>query len=305
MTPSPRFAAIVLAAALTAGSALAAQAPAPVPSRAPQPVSRAQETTPASPSSIRTVSDDDAERTRERLRLILRQHPPSLADVLRLDPSLLSSDAYLASYPDLAAFLAQHSEVAHNPGFFVGSPRSEWQQTTPPQAGARAVQQMFDSLMVFAGLAILMGLVGWALKTLVEHRRWLRMSLVQTEAHTKVLDRLASNEDLLAYIQTPAGSRFLESAPIPLEGPRSISAPIGRILFSAQAGTVVTFLGVGLLYVSARLAGNPNINDAAPIVYTMGVVTIAIGVGLLTSSVLAYVLSRRLGLLDAPASSHA
>ena len=258
------------------------------------------------PDGTRIVSDDNAEATREKLRVILRQHSPSLADVLRLDPSLLSNDAYLAPYPDLAGFLAQHPEVAHNPGFFVGASRNEWnQQSEPHQAAARAIDNMFGYLMVFSGLATLMGLIGWALKTLVDHRRWLRQSKVQTEAHTKVLDRLSSNEDLMAYIQTPAGRRFLESAPIPMEGARSFGAPIGRILFAAQAGTVVTFLGAGILYVSGRLVTNPNINDAAPFLFVVGIVAIAIGVGLFVSSGIAYVLSKHLGLLEGPSSSHA
>ena len=32
---------------------------------------------------------------------------------------------------------------------------------------------------------------------LVDHRRWLRQSKVQTEVHTKLLDRFTSNDDLL------------------------------------------------------------------------------------------------------------
>ena len=63
-------------------------------------------------------------------------------------------------------------------------------------------------------LAVVTGVV-WLIKTLVDYRRWSRLSKIQTEVHNKVLDRMQSNEDLLAYIQTPAGRRFLESTPIP------------------------------------------------------------------------------------------
>ena len=94
----------------------------------------------------------------------------------------------------------------------------------------------------------------WLIKTLVDHRRWSRLSKIQTEVHNKVLDRMQSNEDLLAYIQTPAGKRFLESAPIPIESPRSIGAPLGRILWSAQAGAVLTVLGLGIALVSPQHA---------------------------------------------------
>ncbi len=250
-------------------------------------------------------SGEDAQQTRENLRNILRHHSPSLADVLRLDPSLLSSEAYLAPYPDLTRFLAAHPEVVRNAGYFVGPSRNEWDQNSQQRSTIHDMDDMFGMLLVFSGIVTFMGLVGWGIRTLVEHRRWLRMSKVQTDAHAKVMDRLTSNEDLLAYMQSPAGRRFLESAPLSVEGARSIGAPIGRILFSAQVGTVAAFLGVGLLFVSQRMALNPSISDAAPFPFTAGVVMIAVGIGFLVSSGIAYMLSKHLGLLEGPSSSHA
>ena len=69
----------------------------------------------SSPADERNARD-----TKERLREIFEQYPPSVAQVLRLDPSLLSRADYLALYPTLANFLSQHPEVAHNPVFFLG-----------------------------------------------------------------------------------------------------------------------------------------------------------------------------------------
>jgi hypothetical protein len=117
-----------------------------------------------------------------------------------------------------------------------------------------------------------------------------------------VLDRMQSNEDLLAYIQTPAGKRFLESAPIPMDSPRSIGAPLGRILWSAQAGAVLTVLGIGIEVVSSKA-----IEDVAPPLAAMGAVVIALGIGFLVSAALAYFLTRRFGLLTeaGPASPEA
>jgi hypothetical protein len=314
-----RFAALAAVLSLAAASTLAAQpatgqgpssglrGPAANGGRSPV---RPQEIPPTVRDSglVRVVSDDDAEATREKLRAILRQHSPSLADVLRLDPSLLMSDAYLAPYPDVAAFLAQHPEVAHNPGFFVGTSRTEWNQSpsSTGRDGILAVQDIMEGFLVLTGLVSFMTLIGWSIKKLVDHRRWLRMSKIQTDAHSKVFDRLSSNEDLLAYIQSPAGQKFLESAPLPIEGPHSIAAPIGRILFTAQLGTVITFVGFALVFANRRLAGSvPDYYQAEPFFLTASVLAIAIGVGFLASAGVAYLLSRRLGLLDAPTSSHA
>src|SRR5215217_7815528 len=65
------------------------------------------------------IDDTNARQTRERLREIFELYPPSVAQVLRLDPTLLGRPDYLAPYPMLAAFLGQHPEVAHNPGYYI------------------------------------------------------------------------------------------------------------------------------------------------------------------------------------------
>jgi hypothetical protein len=238
-----------------------------------------------------------AEETRRELEELLRQYPPALPRILRLDPSLLGNQAYLQPYPALAAYLVQHPEIGHNPGYFFsdydsnsGDPR--FRQT--PQD--RAVDMWRNAIEGFTigtvMLAVGAGII-WLIKTLIEHRRWSRLSKIQTEVHNKVLDRMQSNEDLLAYIQTPAGRRFLESAPIPIESPRAIGAPLGRILWSAQAGAVLTVLGIGIEVVSSNA-----IEDVAPPLAAMGAVVIALGIGFLVSAGLAYFLTRRFGLLN-------
>jgi hypothetical protein len=247
------------------------------------------------PAAIARVDDRDANETRERFRQVLQQYPPSLAEVLQLDPSLLTNQAYLSPYPTLAAFLAQHPQIAHNPAFFLGgvSPR-RWEAPNPRVEAIRMWEQMFGGLALIVGLGVVTSVLIWLVRTLIDYRRWLRLSKVQTEVHTKLLDRFSSNEDLLAYIQTPAGRKFLESAPIPLDqGPRSIGAPLGRILWSVQAGFVLALGGVGLQYVSRGI-----VEDAAQPIYAMGVLALMFGIGFVLSAVVSYLLSRRLGLLE-------
>src|SRR5215831_8207810 len=67
---------------------------------------------PIPPQREREPGDENAEQTRQRLEQILQQYPPSLAQVLRLDPSLLSSEDYLSLYPMLSNFLGVHPEIA-------------------------------------------------------------------------------------------------------------------------------------------------------------------------------------------------
>ena len=295
--------ALTCAAVLTAAPA-AAQPPQTPPNMG-QPRPPVEAPPVASPGQVVRFSDDSAQRTREQLRTILRQYPPSLAEVLRLDPSLLGDQRYLAPYPVLASFLASHPEVSRNPSFFVGEPPSDWDQR--PRAGnaARAMADIFQGFTVLAGFLAFFGILGWVLKTTVDYRRWLRLSKVQTDAHVKLLDRFTSNEDLLAYIQTPAGRRFLEAGPIAVDGSRVMGAPHGRILWSLQAGTVVALVGAAFFFVSRRLASDPELAEAAPVLFLIGSIAVAVGLGFLLSAVLAYVVSRRLGILNPPVSPNA
>jgi hypothetical protein len=257
------------------------------------------EATPRDRTAVSTVLQMDADETRRALEDVLKQYPPSLPRILRLDPTLLSNDAYLQPYPQLAEFLKQHSEIAHNPSFFLsqyGDNNSYYRETPQDRAISMWRETIQGFTIASVVLAIASGLV-WLIKTLVDHRRWSRLSKIQTEVHNKVLDRMQSNEDLLAYIQTPAGRRFLESAPIPLESPRSIGAPLGRILWSAQAGAVLTVLGVGIALVSRT-----TLEEVAAPLAAMGAIVMALGIGFLVSSGLAFMLTRRFGLLNGPSA---
>jgi hypothetical protein len=276
-----------------------------------QPVPQAEMTTaaPAAPGTGGPAEREPAMDIRNRLRELLRQHPPAVADVLRLSPRLLTEPSYLEPYPVLAAFLAGHPEIAQNPAFYLGTARQEWD--TDAARRSKAIDEMFAGFGVFAGLMTLLGVLAWLLKSLIDHQRWKRALRVQAEAHTKLVERLTSTEDVLAYAQSPAGRQFLESG-APLEAPRrGVSAPLGRILWSVQMGMVMTVLGLGLFYCSsnfasgARSVADPGLADASPFLFLLGSVTTSVGVGFLLSALLSYLLSRRLGLIGTPESSHA
>jgi hypothetical protein len=241
------------------------------------------------------ASDQPAWETRGELYRLLTQYPPSLPQVLRLDHSLLTNESYLAAYPALAGFLAQHPEVLHNPAFFVGTEESQWPGTPRTQA-IRLIGDVLAGLGVFLIFTLVLSLTAWGIKTFVEHRRWLRLSKIQTDTHSKLLDRLTSNEDLLAYIQTPAGRQFLEAAPVSV-GPRPfpIGAPINRILWSAQAGVILILVGAGLWYARAQV-----IEEAAQVLSVLGVLGMFLGAGFVISAGVAFGISRALGLFETP-----
>ncbi|MGH9421501.1 MAG: hypothetical protein ACRD3J_16100, partial [Thermoanaerobaculia bacterium] len=246
------------------------------------------------------VSDSDSHETRAAFDEILRRYPSEVPRVLKLDPSLMTNQGYLANYPALAAFLAQHPEVAHSPGFYLGS-FSVPDDGTRETSSERVWRNTMESLAIFTIFALITSVLIWLVRTIIDHRRWSRVSKVQADVHNKLMDRFTANEDLLAYIQTPAGKRFLESAPIALDGgPRAISAPIGRILWSVQVGLVLAAAGFGLQYVS-----NSIDKTVSQPLYAMGILGVSIGAGFVLSAIVSYFLSKRLGLWEtaAPAES--
>ncbi len=98
------------------------------------------------------VDEQSARDTRDRLREIFEQYPPSVAQVLRLDPSLLTRAEYLAPYPRLAAYLAQHPEVAHNPVFFIGGSSGPGPFSDSRATSMSAIENVFEGLEVLIGI---------------------------------------------------------------------------------------------------------------------------------------------------------
>jgi hypothetical protein len=283
---------ILLAVAVAVAAAgLRAQA------QEPRPVPQA----PASQPAVVPVFQDtpDADTTRNRLHQLLRQLPPAVGEVLQRDPSLITRQDYLAPYPNLIAFFQQHPEIARNPGFFLG--RYEYYERGPRDQSLEMFQVILAGTGVVAGVSAFLAVLIWMVRSLIDHRRWLRLSRVQAEVHTKLLDRLTTNEDLLAYIQSPAGRRFLESAPITLdEEPRATTAPVSRILWSLQAGLVLAALGSGFWFVQHNVTP-----EAAEGFFIIGVLAVSLGVGFTASAVLSYVVSTRLGLVSRPKTREA
>src|SRR5258707_3034495 len=67
------------------------------------------------------VTDTDSRETREAFHSTLQRYPTEVSRVLKLDPSLMTNQSYLANYPALASFLAQHPEIAHSPTFYLAN----------------------------------------------------------------------------------------------------------------------------------------------------------------------------------------
>lgn len=102
-----------LAASLVDAQTQRLDQPPPAPAKALLP--------PAAAAAAAAMDAVDAEQPRARFHGLLQKHPPAVRRILALDPTLMSSQSYLAFCPDLAAFLAAHPVIARNLSHYVGS----------------------------------------------------------------------------------------------------------------------------------------------------------------------------------------
>ena len=255
----------------------------------------AQETTATTTAAAETTTAVAAEperRSSDEIRTlfsaVIRRSPPELGSILRLDPTLLSDQAFLARYPELAQFVAAHPEVRHHPRFYL----AEFEY---PIDRRTLLDELLEMVSVGFVFVLIVSASVWLVRTIIEQRRWNRLSRTQAEVHNKILDRFGTTEDLLAYIRTPAGTKFLESAPIPLHSERTTNAPMTRVLWSIQIGVVVAVAAIGMLLVSGRFD-----KETAQGLYALGMIGLALGIGFVASAAVSLFLSRRLGLLEPP-----
>jgi len=157
------------------------------------------------------------------------------------------------------------------------------------------LNEIANDIWPFLTFLILVGASLWVLRTVLENRRWKNMLAVQTETHAKLLEKFGSSADMLAYMESEAGRRFLEPPAFEAAHRQGMGFPYGRILWSVQAGIILALLGAGLMF----LRGRVSVDADAPLL-VFGTLGLTIGIGFLLSAGVSYAMSKSFGLLDPP-----
>jgi hypothetical protein len=298
------IASVLLAATLVAGHA---QTPA-------RPAAPARQATPARPPAepgsytpnTPVPTDRDVAATQSQLIKLLRLSP-TLTTVVSRDPSLLSNPEYVAhNNPQLAEFLANHPEVARNPEFYLfthmhpdgGGPdealqREVWPDVYRAPQQRSAFSEFASDLPPLLAFACFLVALTWMTRVFVENRRWGRIFKLQSEVHGRLIDKFTSNQELALYMETEAGKRFLEAAPIPVgfETNQRVPNAVARVLTPLQIGIVLVLLGVGMLGI--RRADH----EMEIPMLIMGTLVLMPGVGFIISAGITWLLAARLGLM--------
>ena len=261
----------------------------------------------------------------QQLISFLAAHPDIYNELLK-QPRLIRDKGYLRQHPELAAFLQEHPEVAQKPSFTEGLPVPPEMASSPvPERGNEALAgpcgpalkiqalqyeldrarsgsspeqsglaRFMNDAYPFLVFVIILGALLWVLRVILENRRWGKVAKVQSEVHSKLLEKFGTSQELLAYMETEAGKRFLESQPFQLEtqGTRANSLPLRTDPIVNTVGSGGALVGVGLLYLRGHLT------EGAEGCLVFGTLASTVGIGFLLSAAASYGLSRHLGLLE-------
>jgi hypothetical protein len=142
---------------------------------------------------------------------------------------------------------------------------------------------MNEDLVVLPALFAMFSWIAWVIFNSI--RRY-RTAKVQAGVQTALVDKLGSSQELLAYVQSDAGSRLVESLGVVR------ASPYGRIIGALQTGVVLIPLGLGLLFLRGRIAGA----DEGFLVF--GTLICTLGIGFILAAAVSYTLSKSFGLLE-------
>jgi hypothetical protein len=247
--------------------------------------------------------DENIEAARSELLRLLRLSP-KLSLAISADPTLLADEAYVSrNNPELAEFLHNHAEVVRNPEFYLFFPnkfparggRPRFEATVWPELqGFEPSNIGWDAPKIIAFLVFVLILVAllWIFRLVLEHSKWNKLSKMQNELYGKLLEKCSTNEELLASFRGSTGKPFSDLTAI--EPPTS--NPLARVFLLLQFGIVLTLAGgISLGFLYAR-AGDPRAGDAR-FLLGLGTLVFALGIGLIISAVVSYLLARHLGLL--------
>ena len=271
----------------------------------------AAQTRPAAPApapiaAAPAVSEKDLAAIQEELIRLLRLSP-TLTTVVARDPSLLSNQDYVSrNNPQLATFIAAHPEIARNPEFYLfthlrpgeGGPdhaleRAVWPEMVQGQERRSPFEGFLNDLPPVVAFACFLGVLAWLVRVFLENRRWGRIFHLQSEVHGRLIDKFSSNQELALYMDTEAGKRFLEAAPIPVgfQPEQRVPNAVARVLTPLQIGIVLSLLGAGFF-----LLRHASPEMEIPML-VLGTVALMPGLGFIISAGVTWVLAARLGLM--------
>jgi DMSO reductase anchor subunit len=146
---------------------------------------------------------------------------------------------------------------------------------------------LMGSLALMASLLVLSGFI-----FLVRSRERSRTADLQAETVRRLIDKLGTSQEAMAYLESESGRMLLEA----ISTPSAHAHPYRRILTAVSVGAVLFCVGVGLLILTGLVPDGEELIRGA-------VVLMSLGAGFLIAAGASYRLSKSWGLLETPSAS--
>lgn len=147
---------------------------------------------------------------------------------------------------------------------------------------------MPDALAPTIVLSIIACVLGWSVWVIAVNKRRNAWGKQVSELHSKLLDRFAGSQDLIAFLEGDAGRKYFESLAF------DVKDSLTRILNGIQLGIALAALGLSLLLV--RSGQDDQLTRKTLLL--IGTPATVLGIGFLVSSVISYHLCKAWGLLN-------
>lgn len=134
------------------------------------------------------------------------------------------------------------------------------------------------------------GMFAWFAWVIFSTVRRYKIAKLQAEVQTKLLEKVGSGQELLAYAQTEAGKELLQSLKVERVSPH------GRIIGALQTGIILLLFGAALLLL------RNHVSSGGEGFVVSGTLICALGVGFALSAATSYYLSKSFGLLNGVAN---
>lgn len=138
---------------------------------------------------------------------------------------------------------------------------------------------------------MLPSMFSWIAWVIFSGVRRYKIAKLQADVQTKLIEKVGSGQELLAYAQTDTGKELLQSLRV------ERVSPYGRIIGALQTGIVLILLGVTMLLLRT------HVDDAKKGFVVLGSLISALGFGFSLSALASYYLSKSFGLFNS-ASNH-
>jgi hypothetical protein len=130
----------------------------------------------------------------------------------------------------------------------------------------------------------------WVITSIVASMRQRANTRTRTEVYNRLIDKFASAPELVEFLKSDAGLRFIEEQAV------EPSQPLAKILGSIRLGVSLALVGLGMLLVG-NIWSNELGNDLYIVLALGGTVALTAGLGFIIAAAVSYKLCRTWGLI--------